>query len=46
MEVKSILESKHFSDSLPLQFKETIEKFIDYHNKYLNENLNLESSNN
>ena len=39
-EVTNIIESKNFSDSLPLQYKETIEKYIYYHIKYINENLN------
>lgn len=41
-EVKFILNSKKFLDSLPLQFKETIQKYIYYNNKYKYENLNNE----
>ena len=41
-EVISILESEKFSNSLRLQYKETLEKYIYYYNKYINENLNLE----
>ena len=43
-EVKFILESKKFLDSLPLQFKETLQKYIYYNNKYKSENLNEEES--
>ena len=45
-EVKFILNSKKFLDSLPLQFKETIQKYIYYHNKYKDENLNSEECTN
>ena len=42
--MKFILESKKFLDSLPLQFKETLQKYIYYNNKYKSENLNEEES--
>jgi hypothetical protein len=39
-DVKDILESPKFNDSLLFQYKETLERYIYYHNNYSNENLN------
>lgn len=39
-DVKNILVSKKFTESLILQYKETLQKYIYFHNKYLNNDLN------
>lgn len=40
-DVKNILESNAFQESLLQQFKETLDKYLYYHNKYIYENLNM-----
>ena len=44
-DVKYILNSKKFIDSLLFQFKETLEKYLLYHNKYINGDLNNNNNN-
>lgn len=39
-DIKDILESSKFIDSLLFQYKETLERYIYYHSNYSNENLN------
>ena len=39
-DVNSILNSKKFINSLLFQYKETLEKYLLYHNKFINEDLN------
>ena len=39
-DVTSMLESEKLKNSLLLQYKETLEQYIYYHNKYINDDLN------